>query len=157
MTKFPDSLTIRDKETLTAAPVLVYVLLAATSGETTDAQQKAFVAILKGADAVPSETLSVALEHARQNYESIRSSLVGRSIDPAMEFDRVNDILLSGRLDAAEAEAFGHGLYFIADSVSKAGVKKRMFGLLGQKTSVGNRELVNLLHRVFVEKPDQES
>ncbi len=152
MKKFPDTLTESDHQALTLAPVIVFVLLAATAGDASSAQQKAFAAILKGAEAVPCQALSVALAKARENYESLRKSVVGRRIDPSAELESVREVLDSGRLDDEQADAFGHGLFYIADSVSKAGTKKRLFGLLGRKTPVGNRELVRLIHQMFVEK-----
>ena len=152
MKMFPDTLTGHDKEVLTLAPVIVFVLLAATAGEASSAQQKAFAAILKGAETVPCQAFSAALVSARENYESLRQSVAGRRIDPSAELENVRDVLVSGRLEEEEAAAFGHGLFYLTESVAKAGSKKRLFGLLGRKTHVGNRELVRLVHQMFVEK-----
>lgn len=151
MMKFPDTLTQNDQEVLTLAPVMVFVLLAATSGQVSSTQQKAFAAILKGAEDVPCQAFAAALFNAREDYESLRKSVAGRRIDPSAEFERVREVLDSGRMEEDESDAFGHGLFYLADSVSKAGAKKRMFGLLGRKTPVGNRELVRLVHQLFVE------
>lgn len=152
MKRFPDTLTEHDREVLTLAPVMIFVLLSATAGHASSAQQKAFAAVLNGAESVPCQALSAALINARESYESLRKSVAGRRIDPSAELEDVREVLDSGRLDDEQAAAFGHGLFYLTESVAKAGSKKRMLGLLGRKTPVGNRELVRLVHQLFVEK-----
>lgn len=150
MIDFPDDLSATDRDVLTGAPVVLFLLLVASS--TADAsvrQGRAFSSVLRGADAVPSSWFAAALGHAADDYEEIRSRFAGRSLDPVAEFATTMSVLQAhSESSPDEVAEFSQGLVVLAGAIARAGGRKRILGL-GTKLTRANRNLLMTVRNVF--------
>ncbi|QQL44209.1 hypothetical protein [Sulfuriroseicoccus oceanibius] len=143
MINYPKQISKSDQERLRAAPVLIFLLLVAPSGqEAAERQKQAFSAVLRGADQVPSPLFAAALSDAAEHYEMIRAAFAGRVLDPSVELLVVCGVLKRLPVTSDEVEEYRQGLVFLADAVARAGARRSWFG---RRVSRENRELLALL------------
>jgi len=147
MTSYPKQISQKEQERLRAAPVLIFLLLVASSDEDAAARQKlAFAAVLRGAGQLPSPLFAAALADAALHYEEIRAAYAGRVLDPSVELAEVCGVLGRLEVDPDEVDGYRQGLVILAEAVARAGARR---SLIGRRLGRHQRELLALLRAMM--------